>query len=363
MNTVTVELGDRSYPIVFAGLSGLGTQLAALRAAGRCVVVSNDRVGPLYAEQVLDSLKDGGWAPEYLELPDGESNKSAGTWLALVQGLLDLGVDRQTPIIALGGGVTGDIVGFAAATTLRGLPFVQVPTSLLAMVDASVGGKTGVNTGHGKNLLGAFHQPFCVYVDVDALTTLPDDELRCGLGEVVKHAVLADPEFFSWLERNGQALLGRHPEALQHAIATCCAIKAAVVASDEREAGRRALLNLGHTIGHAIEHVLGFGALRHGEAVGIGMVAEAWLGVERGEAAPALPQRITALLVALGLPVRCPGVSADDLVEAARMDKKRAHGRIKVTVPRRLGDVALVALSPEDLLAAAQVVTGPSEVE
>lgn len=361
MKSLTVELGERSYPIVFADLEALGTGIAALREPGRCVLVSNDRVGPLYAERTLASLEAGGWTPDYLELPDGEHNKTSETWLGVVQGLLDLGVERNTPVLALGGGVTGDIVGFAAAATLRGLPFVQVPTSLLAMVDSSVGGKTGVNTTHGKNLLGAFHQPFCVHVDVDTLATLDDDELRCGLGEVVKHAVLADPEFFAWLEAHGGRLLGRDPEALRHAIATCCRIKSEVVASDEREAGRRALLNLGHTIGHGIERVVGYGSLRHGEAVGIGMVAEAWLAVERGEAEAELPRRIARLLASLGLPTACPKLDPQELLAATRMDKKRSRGRIKVTVPRRLGDVRLVALEPSELLGAARAVTRPQE--
>ena len=359
---LTVALGDRSYPVVMGALSGLGARAAACLRPGRCVLVTNDVVAPLYAAQVIASLEGAGWSVEQVVLPDGERNKTVETWQGVVSALLDHRVERRTPVFALGGGVTGDIAGFAAATCLRGLPVVQIPTTLLSMVDSSVGGKTGVNTSHGKNLVGAFHQPSLVYAAVETLDTLTDDELRCGLGEVVKHAVIADPEFFDWLDENAPRILARDHSALQHVVIRCCAIKAEVVAADEREVGRRAVLNLGHTIGHALEATLGYGTLRHGEAVGIGMVAEAWLAARRGSASEALPRRIAGLLNRLGLPIDYPGISTDSLLEAVGMDKKRAHGRITVTIPHRIGDVRLESLLPYDLLVAAQAVSGAQEI-
>lgn len=361
---VTVELGDRSYPIVFDALSRLGSSLLSARGGspGKCVLVTNDVVGPLHGAAARESLAAAGWAPEYVELPDGESQKTADTYLWLVTKLLDLQVDRRTPVIALGGGVTTDIVGFAAATTLRGLPFANVPTSLLAQVDASVGGKTGVNTAHGKNLLGAFWQPFLVHIAVETLATLSGPEFRCGLGEVVKHAVLeeaVDPAdatklvpstvFFEWLETNCDAVAAREPAALLHTIRRCCEIKAAVVSADEREAGKRELLNLGHTVGHAIESVVGYGGLRHGEAVAMGTVAETQLAVLRGYCDAALPARISRLLEALQLPTGLQGLEVDALVQASLSDKKRRDTHISVTMPHAIGDVRLVKITPDEL--------------
>ncbi len=356
-----VELGERAYPIVLAPLSALGQQMARVLPPGPCVLVTNPVVRPLHGPAAQAGLTSAGWQVTVLEVPDGEAHKTVGTWHDLVGALLDAGVDRRTPVVALGGGVTGDEVGFAAASTLRGLPFVQVPTTLLAMVDASVGGKTGVNTPHGKNLVGAFYQPRLVHADVGTLTTLSDAEFRCGLGEVVKHAVLADPAFFAWLEAETERVLARDPSALVHCVTRCCAIKAAVVAADEREAGARALLNLGHTIGHAIEKTLGFGTIRHGEAVGIGMVAEAQLAVQRGVARPELPARIRALLLGLGLPVSWPGLAPQALLQAATMDKKMSRGRLTLTIPRDLGDVRLEQVDLSELTGAAKAVSTPME--
>jgi 3-dehydroquinate synthase len=358
---LTVELGERSYPIVLAPLSALGTTMAEVLSPGPCALITNPVVRPLHGDAAVASLTAAGWAPTVFEVPDGEAHKTLATWQALVMELLGAGVDRRTPLIALGGGVTGDEVGFAAATALRGVPFVQVPTTLLAMVDASVGGKTGVNTPHGKNLVGAFHQPRLVLADVETLATLSDAEFRCGLGEVVKHAVLADPRFFAWLEEHVSDVLAREHTALVHCVRRCCAIKAAVVAADERESGARALLNLGHTIGHAIEKTLGFGVIRHGEAVGIGMVAEARLAVQRGVAAPELPLRIGRLLVALELPVSWPGLAPQALLDAATMDKKMSRGRLTLTIPRRLGEVRLEQVDLWELTGAAESVSKPLE--
>jgi len=360
---LTVSLGARSYAICLRPLAALGAEVSArLGAQGRAVLFTNDVVAPLYADAAEGSLVGAGWSVDRVVIPDGEAHKTLDTWRGGVERLLDLGLDRHAVVVALGGGVTGDIAGFVAASTLRGLRVVQVPTTLLSMVDSSVGGKTGVNTRHGKNLVGAFHQPRLVHVDVSTLDTLDAAELRCGLGEVVKHAVLADPDFFDWLGQNAERVLRRERHALQHVVTRCCAIKAEVVAADERESGRRALLNLGHTIGHALEAVLGYGALRHGEAVGIGMVAEARFAVARGAAAPELPARIEALLLRLGLPTAWPGVSPDALIRAARMDKKRSRGRILLTIPYQIGDVRLEPVAPEELITAARAVSPGTEV-
>ena len=275
--------------------------------------------------------------------------------MRLVNDLLGNKVDRKTLIIGVGGGVTTDIVGFAAATVLRGLRFVNVPTSLLAMVDASVGGKTGVNTVHGKNLLGCFWQPSLVLVSIDALATLSDDEYNCGMGEVVKHAVLEESgEFFVWLEKHAAVLAERskdpkHVEAITHAVRKCCEIKAAVVGEDEREDGKRALLNLGHTVGHAIEHVMGFGAIPHGVAVAIGTVAEARLAELRNDAAPGLAKRIAVLLKALKLPYSMEEDRVDELLDAVYMDKKREGSLITITVPKAIGNVELVKVDPQEM--------------
>ena len=269
--------------------------------------------------------------------------------------LLSQKVDRKTLVIGLGGGVTTDIVGFAAATVLRGLRFVNVPTSLLAMVDASVGGKTGVNTTHGKNLLGAFWQPSLVLVPIEALETLSDFEYNCGMGEVVKHAVLEESgEFFAWLEKRAGDLAVRtqkpeHLEAITYAVRKCCEIKAAVVGEDEREDGKRALLNLGHTVGHAIEHVMGFGKVAHGVAVAIGTVAEARLAELRGDAPDGLAKRIAQLLKNLNLPYSLDDDRVDELLDAVYMDKKREGSTITITVPKAIGNVALVKIDPVEM--------------
>ena len=351
---LVVDLGpDRSYPIVFAPLSFVGASLTQAMGgnAHKCVLVSNDVVGPLYRAKVESSLNEAGWTVAHCEIKDGEAEKTPETALKLVMDVLDTQPDRHTPIVALGGGVTTDIAGFAASTVLRGLPFINIPTSLLAMVDASVGGKTGVNTRHGKNLWGAFWQPRCVHIAVEALATLDDAELRCGLGEVVKHAVLGpdNDDFFSWLETNASRIVAREDDALVRAVRECCAAKAAIVSADERESGKRALLNLGHTVGHAIERVVGYGGLRHGEAVAIGTIAETHLAVVRGVADASLVKRIEALVKAVGLPTRAAGLSGDELAAAVFSDKKMEGKSIKVTIPHAIGDVRLEMIFPEEL--------------
>jgi len=350
-----VALGDRSYPVhvVPTGLDGLGEAMAGVLPPDRCVLVTNPRVGGLHGPAALASLRAAGFRAAVVEVPDGEASKTLSTWADLVDGLLDAGIDRTTPIVALGGGVTGDVAGFAAATVLRGVPLVQVPTSLLAMADASVGGKTGVNARQGKNLVGAFHQPRLVYAATSVLSTLDDAEFRSGLGEVVKHAVIADADLFAWLETSARALRARDPAATAHAVLRCCEIKAGIVAADEREAGPRAVLNLGHTAGHALETALGHGVLRHGEAVAVGMLAEARFWSTRGGGQD-VPARVASLLAALGLPLAAPrtpdpAAFARRLAAAVAMDKKGARGTFVLVKPLRVGCVHLERIQRDDL--------------
>lgn len=357
---VRVELGDeRSYPVVFSSISSIAQCLEEIGLKpGNCVLVSNSVVGKTqHKDTALQALKQGGWEVSYVEFIDGELHKTPDTYLDVVNKLLSAKVDRKTLVVGLGGGVTTDIVGFACATVLRGLIFVNIPTTLLAMVDASVGGKTGVNTQHGKNLLGCFWQPKLVLVSPsETLRTLNDFEFNCGMGEVVKHAVLdEDGTFFAWLEENAELIATRdhsdkHYEAVSHAVHKCVEIKAQVVGEDEREDGKRALLNLGHTVGHAIEHVMGFGNIAHGESVAIGTVAEARLAEVRGECMePGLAKRIAKLLKRLKLPFSMPGADVDALLDAVFMDKKREGAKITLTIPKKIGRVDLLKVDVKEL--------------
>jgi len=336
--TIRVELGSRSYPILIGdGLIRGGFDLAGQVDGRDCVVVSNETVAPLY----LDSLQNclAGREVHVAVLPDGEEHKTLASVSAIIDALVSAGANRDSTVFALGGGVVGDIAGFAAACYMRGVSFIQVPTTLLAQVDSSVGGKTGVNHPGGKNLIGAFHQPKLVLIDTETLTTLPDRELSAGLAEVIKHAVIADGQYFDWLEQNIEALLGRDPAALAHAIARSCEIKAAVVSADETEQGRRALLNFGHTFGHAIESTMGYGEWLHGEAVAAGMLMAAELsGISTAD-----QDRLRRLLVAAGLPVEPPRVGSARLRAAMRLDKKVADKRIRFILLNGLGSARIDA--------------------
>jgi 3-dehydroquinate synthase len=336
MKTINVDLDDRSYPIVIgrALLNG-GFDISEHVCGEDCLVVSNETVAPLYLDRLKPNL--GGRKISSISLPDGESFKTIATMQMILDELVNLGANRDTTVIALGGGVVGDIAGFAAACYLRGVAFVQVPTTLLAQVDSSVGGKTGVNHEKGKNLIGAFHQPGLVLIDTDTLDTLPLREFRAGLAEVIKYGAICDATFFTWLESNMAGLLGRDPELLAHAIQRSCELKAEVVAEDERESGRRAILNFGHTFGHAIEHCMGYGEWLHGEAVAAGMVMAAELS---GIGATDLG-RLTALLAAAGLPTRAPEISSERWFEAMGLDKKVQKKRLRFVLLRSLGDAGI----------------------
>ena len=337
-HTLTVELGDRSYPIIIgAGLLARGFGLADYLGGKDCLIVSNETVAPLYLDRVMSCLPD--VRTSDLALPDGEAFKTVRTVEKILDELVIARAGRDTTVIALGGGVVGDIAGFAAACYMRGVDFIQVPTTLLAQVDSSVGGKTGVNHPGGKNLIGAFHQPNVVLIDTDTLSTLPDREFCAGLAEVIKYGAIADREFFEWLEGNMRALLERDPTALAHAIRRSCELKAGIVAEDEREAGRRALLNFGHTFGHAIENSLGYGEWLHGEAVAAGMImAAAMSGLDDTDRA-----RLRSLVAAAGLPVDPPPIGADTLLSAMTLDKKAQASRLRFILLDGIGSACVTA--------------------
>lgn len=344
-HTVTVELGARRYDIVIGrGLLGGGYDLGSHLPGPDCLVVSNDTVAPLYLEALRKNLEGRNVAS--LALADGERWKTLASAASVIDELVAMQGGRDAAVIALGGGVVGDIAGFAAACYMRGIAFVQVPTTLLAQVDSSVGGKTGVNHPQGKNLIGAFHQPRLVLIDTDTLRTLPDRELRAGVAEVIKHAAIADAGFFAWLERDLEKLLERDPEALAHAIRRSCEIKAAVVAEDETERGRRALLNFGHTFGHAIENTLGYGAWLHGEAVAAGMVMAAALSdVPESER-----RRLRDLIARAGLPTAPPDVEPAALRAAMDLDKKAQAKRLRFVLLEGIGAARLTGAYPEGRL-------------
>ena len=335
---ITVELGERSYPIVIGtDLLGGSYNLTAHLAGASCLIVTNDTVAPLYLEKLVADLD--GAKVESIELPDGEAYKTVETLSMVLDKLVAVRASRDTTVIALGGGVVGDIAGFAAACYMRGVGFVQVPTTLLAQVDSSVGGKTGVNHPLGKNLIGAFHQPRIVLIDTDTLVTLPDRELHAGLAEVIKYGAIADADFLAWLEQNMPALRARDAAALAYAVRRSCELKAEVVAEDEREAGRRAILNFGHTFGHAIERCQGYGDWLHGEAVAAGMVMAAELS---GIAANDI-ERLRRLIDGAGLPVRPPSIGARAMREAMGMDKKVLDDQLRFVLLSALGNAVVTS--------------------
>jgi len=340
---IDVELGPRRYPIwIGAGLLGQPARWRSAIGGRHVLVVSNDVVAALYLDRVVAGL-DAGLVVATLVVPDGEAHKTLATSARVFAALAEMKASRDATIIALGGGVIGDMAGFAAACWMRGIAFVQIPTTLLAMVDSSVGGKTAVDLPQGKNLVGAFHQPRAVIVDTDTLATLPERELRAGLAEVVKYGALGDARFFAWLEAHADALLQRDPEALTHAIETSCRSKAGIVARDETEQGERALLNFGHTFGHALETAGGYGALLHGEAIAIGMLLAARLSARLGRAPTADAQRLHALLTRFGLPSALPpGSDAQRLLDLMRLDKKNVSGRLRLILWRGIGQAEIV---------------------
>lgn len=337
MKTLTVNLDQRSYPIhIGQDLLGQENLLAPHIQGKQVLIVSNETVAPLYLEKTLQALKN--FQCESVILPDGEQYKTLDTVNLIFDALLTHRFDRQCTLIALGGGVVGDITGFAAASYQRGVNFIQIPTTLLAQVDSSVGGKTGVNHPLGKNMIGAFHQPQCVLIDINTLNTLDDQQLSAGFAEVIKYGLISDADFFEWLEANIRALLARDPQKLTQAIERSCQNKASVVAADEKESGQRALLNLGHTFGHAIESGMGYGAWLHGEAVGTGMLMAADLSYRQGNLSQLELQRTQALIAAAKLPTKIPAeMDSKRFMELMAVDKKVQSGVIRLVLLSAIG--------------------------
>jgi 3-dehydroquinate synthase len=344
---VKVDLGDRSYPIHIGSgnLDSLGEACKTAGLKGRCLIVTDENVKLHYADRALQSLEKAGFKPALEVLPAGEPTKSQAQLLNLYSKAAAHGLDRKCFMVALGGGVIGDLTGFAAASWLRGIRFVQVPTTLLAMVDSSVGGKTGINIPEGKNLVGAFHQPELVLIDLDTLKTLPSRELAAGMAEVVKYGIIWDAELFKTLEKSTTNL-----GELGEIIARCCEIKAEVVRQDEREGGLRGILNFGHTAAHAIENVAGYGQFLHGEAVAIGMVYAAHLSVALKGLSVNESARIEKLLAGLLLPVGAPDLAWKDIRAAMTVDKKTVGGLTKFVLADRIGHVEFGCEVPETLL-------------
>jgi 3-dehydroquinate synthase len=341
--TICVNLGDRSYNVVIApdDIGGLGP-FARQRCRGTSAFVVTDQNVEKVANGVLTSLQAAGFQTSLAVLPSGETQKSLKVASTLYDRLAEIPADRRTLVVAVGGGVIGDLAGFVAATFARGLPLLMVPTTLLAMVDSSVGGKVGVNHPKAKNLIGSFHQPVGVWIDTAALNTLPDREFRSGLAEVVKYGVILDGELFAYLEKNAEAILERDQESLSHIIARCCRLKADVVEKDEREeTGLRAILNYGHTFAHAFETVAGYGNWLHGEAVSAGMICASRLAECLDMIPSDLTQRQQNLLAGFGLPIAPDRWPVDDLIAVMRQDKKSRNGKLRLVLPKQLGEVAL----------------------
>jgi 3-dehydroquinate synthase len=350
MKTLTVDLGNRSYPIHIGQQLLENSDLLKHHVRGKQVmVVSNDTVAPLYLDKVMQGLS--GLDAASVILPDGEQYKTLDTLNSIFTALLESRYNRDCTLVALGGGVVGDITGFAAASYQRGVAFLQIPTTLLAQVDSSVGGKTGVNHALGKNMIGAFHQPGCVVIDTDTLDTLDDRQFSAGLAEVIKYGLIRDAGFFDWLETNMGALMSRDKQALGYAIERSCAIKAEIVAADERESGQRALLNLGHTFGHAIETGTGYGNWLHGEAVATGMLMAADLSARHGWLNTDAVRRTEQLLQQAKLPTTAPGeMDESRFMELMAIDKKVIDGSLRLVLLKGIGDATVTGDFKPDLL-------------
>ncbi|MFH1626412.1 MAG: 3-dehydroquinate synthase [Pseudomonadota bacterium] len=351
MDTITVSLGNRSYPIYFGynNLDELGTVLKELDLSDRIATVTNPTTGKLFLDTVERALKNAGFSVCPIEIPEGEEYKSFKWASQLYDKLISLKMDRKSALIALGGGVIGDIAGFVAATFMRGIPFIQVPTTLLAQVDSSVGGKTGINHPKGKNLIGAFYQPKLVFIDVNTLKSLPRSELISGLAEVIKYGVIWDPHLFEYLEKNLEDILSLNQKSILLVVKTCCSIKARIVEEDEKEGGLRSILNFGHTIGHAIETLTDYKSYKHGEAVAIGMVTASHLSVKMGVCDENVSHRIEALIQRAGLPTELPKFPPDEYMRVMELDKKIRSNMVKFVLTEDIGRVSFKNLLVEEV--------------
>lgn len=351
MNVLNVDLGSRSYPIMIGcSLSRSVNMLSPYIKGDQVLVVSNETVAPLYLEKLLQIVD--ARVLDSLVLPDGEQYKTLETLNTIFDALLEHRHDRTTTLIALGGGVVGDITGFAAACYQRGVNFIQVPTTLLAQVDSSVGGKTAVNHPLGKNMIGAFHQPQCVLIDIETLQTLPEREYCAGLAEVIKYGLITDADFFIWLEKHMPQLLAREDDAVLYAVEHSCHLKARIVSEDERESGIRAILNLGHTFGHAIETHQGYGKWLHGEAVAAGMYMAADLSARLGWISPAELSRVADLITRAGLPIAPPKIDPEAFLALMAVDKKAQAGQVRLVLLKQLGKAVIAPDYGADMLMA-----------
>ena len=351
MKTLEVDLGNRSYPIyIGADLIDRPELFKACEKSSSIYIVTNSTVAPLYAERLTKTLGTFGKTVRTIVLPDGESYKDWKNLQLIFDDLLKFGADRQTMLVALGGGVIGDMTGFAAASFMRGVRFIQVPTTLLAQVDSSVGGKTGINHPLGKNMIGAFHQPVAVIADLNTLKTLPARELSAGLAEVVKHGAIADAQFLDWIEANAKSLLACDTDSMSHAVLRSCEIKSAVVSADEREGGIRATLNFGHTFGHAIEAGMGYGEWLHGEAVGCGMVLGADLSCRLNYITRAEADRLKKIIQSMNLPIAPPKFGGKRYLELMQVDKKTESGQIRYVVLEKIGKAQIQGVPDAQVL-------------
>jgi 3-dehydroquinate synthase len=352
VGVLSVNLGANSYDIVVERgvLASLGERCHGVGLKGVAAVITNPTVAAIYGAVVQDSLRKAGYNAVLIEIPDGEELKNSTTLNRLYDDLLNAGVDRSSFVVALGGGVVGDVAGYAAATWMRGVPFVQVPTTLLAQVDSSVGGKTGIDHPSGKNLIGAFYQPRLVLIDVDTLSTLDERQFRAGLAEVVKYGVAIDVSLFEFLEANSNVILAMQPDVLIDIILKCCQLKAHIVELDEKEAGLRAILNYGHTLGHAFESLSGYRGLVHGEAVAIGMVLAARISAAEGLCSREEVARISGLITRFGLSIDIPKFDRQQLLNAVSADKKSKGGAITFICNRGIGTYAMTQHTAEELL-------------
>jgi len=349
---VEIELGERSYSIHIGQdiLSTIGERIKEFHFPLKGALISNSSLIKLYGEKIISSLKNNGFEMEVIEFPDGEKYKNLHEAEKIYDRLLSVNHDRYSPLIALGGGVTGDITGFIAATYRRGIPYLQIPTSLLAQVDSSVGGKTAVNHPLGKNMIGAFYQPSGVFVDLNVLKTLPEIEFRCGVAEIIKYGIIADEKLFNFLENHVEDIKNLDFQALQYIIEASCKIKASVVSKDELEQGLRAILNYGHSIGHALESLTGYEKYKHGEAVAIGMVAEAFISYEAGLCEKKDVERIKTLIESFDLPTELPEIKPEKVLSALYYDKKVKDDKIKIILMKKPGSVVIRDDIPDEII-------------